>query len=426
MITKEYFTSWRRNLSNLIVVPLLAALAGCEVPNDNLYLHSDGDALPFVLPQENTGLTQYTINTPELGSISGAGPNYVYTPGAGFDGHLQLTYTVTEDQVRSSGTVYIHVDQEAPLHPDDTITRLNQLQMLGTHNSYHSQPSMLFHPTHAYTHRPLYEQLDQQGVRTFELDIHRSQFDGQLEVYHIAGIDSMTTCRLFEKCLEDIRLWSTHNPQHAPIFIWLEIKDSTGGSPIDDLDEVDELLSQTLDGLLVTPDDVSVGFPDLHTALTQQGWPTLEEARGKVFVVLLNAESFIEDYTHGFSDLSERAMFPRTAASDFDSPWAGIAKLGVGETENITLAHANNMLIATNSCMADEDEARCNEDLAEAAANGIHMIKSDQPDLWSIVATVTNEGLFPVLCNPVTASTECLDENLEEAIQSTGASIDVD
>src|SRR5688572_4412767 len=60
----------------------------------------------------------------------------------------------------------------------DTCVRLNQLQLLGTHNSYHVAPAP---PMLAklgarsrdieYSHRPLAEQLSQLGIRKFELDV---------------------------------------------------------------------------------------------------------------------------------------------------------------------------------------------------------------------------------------------------------------
>jgi hypothetical protein len=59
----------------------------------------------------------------------------------------------------------------------DDCVRLNEIQVLGTHNSYHKAPapSMLAElgvrgRDIEYTHRPLTEQLSQLGIRKFELD----------------------------------------------------------------------------------------------------------------------------------------------------------------------------------------------------------------------------------------------------------------
>src|SRR5688572_25198299 len=60
----------------------------------------------------------------------------------------------------------------------DSCVRMNQLQLLGTHNSYHiapAPPMMAVLGARArnieYSHRPLAEQLSQLGIRKFELDI---------------------------------------------------------------------------------------------------------------------------------------------------------------------------------------------------------------------------------------------------------------
>src|SRR5688572_7715905 len=73
----------------------------------------------------------------------------------------------------------------APAHVQrmwiDRCVRLNEVQAIGTHNSYHVQASpalfgllTAFDATLAasieYTHRPLAEQLDR-GIRQFELDV---------------------------------------------------------------------------------------------------------------------------------------------------------------------------------------------------------------------------------------------------------------
>src|SRR5919108_2859787 len=60
----------------------------------------------------------------------------------------------------------------------DDCVRLNEIQLLGTHNSYHiaPAPAMLAQlgaraRDIEYTHRPLAEQLSRLGIRKFELDV---------------------------------------------------------------------------------------------------------------------------------------------------------------------------------------------------------------------------------------------------------------
>ena len=56
----------------------------------------------------------------------------------------------------------------------------------------------------------------------------------RFDVYHITVIDPRATCSTFEDCLRVVATWSGAHPPHTPIFIWIEIKDDTGGQPIDD------------------------------------------------------------------------------------------------------------------------------------------------------------------------------------------------
>ncbi|HEV3137308.1 MAG TPA: Ca2+-dependent phosphoinositide-specific phospholipase C, partial [Pirellulales bacterium] len=73
--------------------------------------------------------------------------------------------------------------------------RINQLQFIGTHNSYHVRaPSKSGREVREwnYSHAPLDVQLDR-GVRSFELDLHDR--DGVFEVFHVPILDEGTTCR---------------------------------------------------------------------------------------------------------------------------------------------------------------------------------------------------------------------------------------
>src|SRR5688572_27869758 len=64
------------------------------------------------------------------------------------------------------------------LENTDECVRLNEIQLLGTHNSYHiapAPPMLAALGSRArdieYTHRPLVEQLSQLGIRKFKLDV---------------------------------------------------------------------------------------------------------------------------------------------------------------------------------------------------------------------------------------------------------------
>ena len=92
--------------------------------------------------------------------------------------------------------------------------RLNQIQLIGTHNSYHVRPGESDSDFRTrsnralgsldYTHATLDVQLDR-GVRSLALDLHYTA-DG-FEVFHIPRIDEGSTCRDFDDGLELISRW---------------------------------------------------------------------------------------------------------------------------------------------------------------------------------------------------------------------------
>ena len=294
---------------------------------------------------------------------------------------------------------------------------LEHIQVKGTHNSYHLKPLIPFDKSHDYSHAPLDEQLESQGVRAFELDVHKGL--GGLEVYHITVIDAVSTCDTFGGCLGVIKGWSDAHPQHLPITVWIEIKDQTGGSAIGagDLDGLDDVVRGVFPAdKLLTPDDIQGDHASVQDALAGDGWPLIDSVRGQVLFVLLNVEdTHAANYTANYTTLAGRAMFARATPKQFNLPWAAIAKLGAGDAADITAAHAAHLLIATNVCGAGEADDACFATLDTAKAAGIHMLKDDFP------AAVPNKAYWmdlpdgnPARCNPVTAPPDCSSVALED------------
>ena len=313
----------------------------------------------------------------------------------------------------SGGSASSGSDSGVPAYPLDDVLRLHHVQVKGTHNSYHVEPDLPFDPSHEYTHAALDVQLASQGVRAFELDIHE-QPDGSLAVYHIAAVDSQTTCRTFNDCLLTIQGWSDANPGHMPIVVWLEIKDTTGGVPIDDLDMVDSAVRGVFsDAQLLEPDDVRGDYPTLQAAVSDVGWPTLGEVRDTVLFVVLDAEHGA-GYSQNYSTVAGRAMFVRVGADQFDSPVAAVAKLGSSDQAGIDAAHAANLLIATNVCSADESDKSCFAQLETARDAGIHMLKDDIPAMIPDREYWMDLDGNPALCNPVTAPERCTSAAIED------------
>ncbi|MSO37105.1 MAG: hypothetical protein EXQ69_02515 [Acidimicrobiia bacterium] len=171
---------------------------------------------------------------------------------------LPFTFTISGDAV-GNGTHLIYavarVDGKARrgLSGFDNRPRLNQLQSVGTHNSYHLMPTdelwSQIEPWQ-YFESPLAVQLGAEGVRQFELDVNlANDGSGRMDVFHVPIVDELTTCRALVDCLSEIKGWSDAFPGHAPIAVQLELKDNDLGFPVpygywhaDALDDLDALI----------------------------------------------------------------------------------------------------------------------------------------------------------------------------------------
>lgn len=343
------------------------------------------------------------------------------TSSTGSSGTTEVTTATSDPTTTASTTTAPDSTTTADSTGDptnlDDVLRLHHVQVKGTHNSYHVEPNTPLDPSHEYTHAPLAEQLESQGVRAFELDVHR-ELDDTLSVYHIIGIDSQTTCDTLALCLGEIKIWSDANPEHVPIIVWLELKDDTGGYPLDELEPLARL-DDVVTGVfppeqLLTPDDVQGDYPTLRGRLQAEGWPTLGELRGQVLVTILDTDAPAEVYTAGFTTLAGRPLFVRADSDQLELPWAAIAKLGTGDATALAAAQAGNLLVATNVCGAGETDEECFAARQTAMEAGFHMLKDDFPapvperDYW-----LEFPDGNPARCNPATAPAECTSTALE-------------
>ncbi len=200
--------------------------------------------------------------------------------------------------------------------------RMNQIQVLGTHNSYHKRGPDLGTFTAItkeaaewdYEHQPLDVQLDN-GVRSLELDIHNTPEGWR--VMHVPLLDPASTCGMFTDCLRVVKEWSDNHPGHVPVSFLVEYK--VEGPLIDpkvtfpqtaDLDRLDaDVRSVFPADRLITPDDVRGEGATLEESVLKRGWPTLESARGRVFFILHNRSQVRDLYVQGRESLQGRTMF---------------------------------------------------------------------------------------------------------------------
>jgi hypothetical protein len=225
---------------------------------------------------------------------------------------------------------------------------LNQMQVIGSHNSYHVGPTaeqlVAIAEVDAqgaeeldYSHEPLAVQLEDQAVRQFELDVtadsqgglyaeptgaeaagyvpadHPEMYEPGIKVLHIPEIDFSTTCTTFVLCLEEVAGWSADNPNHVPITILVEAKaDASFSEPWDEaaLSAIDEEIRSVFsDEQLLTPDDVRGDRATLEEAVLEDGWPTLGEAQGQVMFLLDNEGDERDAYLAGNPSLEGRVLF---------------------------------------------------------------------------------------------------------------------
>jgi hypothetical protein len=313
----------------------------------------------------------------------------------------------------------------------DRHLHMNDVQVIGTHNSYkqalpadelaaHRADDRRGAASIDYRHRPLLEQLEL-GMRGLELDVYHDPQGGRFlqppgahrrgyrkppwspadlrqmqrpgfKVMHLPDIDFRSSCVTLRACLAIVRDWSRAHPRHLPILLLINAKDGRSGPgavpplpfdapAFDALDaEVREIFR---DDQLLVPDRVQGDFPTLREAVRAGRWPTLGQARGKVLLALDEDPRKVALYRGARRSLEGRAMFVN---ADESSPAAAYLTLNdpVTEQARIARAVADGYLVRTRAD-ADTREARVGDTRRMRAAfgSGAQYVSTDypQPDL---------------------------------------------
>lgn len=299
------------------------------------------------------------------------------------------------------------------VYPLDGTLRLNQLQMLGSHNSYHVSPQNPSEPWMSLSLPPLAEQAAKYGVRQFELDVH---FDGtRYLVFHLPGEDQVTTCFVFKDCLWQLLDWSQKNPGHHPLVVFFELKDEW--DPIKIPEHIfqleDELRSVWPREKLIIPDDVKGNYASIAQALSTTGWPTLAYSRGKTLFVILNQGDGRYTYTKGNQTLAGRSMF---VIGEPGWPFCAILSIDdlmVNETKIRDSVKAGYLVRTHIDDLPGRGEQSA-ERVAVAYGTGAHMIATDYP-IPGMLADYDPRvpGGTPSRCNPRTAPGNCTSGDIE-------------
>ena len=241
---------------------------------------------------------------------------------------------------------------------------LNQIQVIGTHNSYRTRPPavvwkwMQSLPATAagdpkdldYSHPPLPAQLDA-GMRSVELDLYADPDGGRFarragmtltggeaeapvaegvelkqpgcKILHLPDFDFGTTCPSLRTALSQLKSWSDAHREHMPIVVHLETKDETIRSVIplpgltkaapwdaaacDALDVEIREAFVTVPGRVFTPPMLRGQHPTLEAAARAGAWPALSAMRGRILFVMEGVA--VSNYTAGHPSLEGRQCF---------------------------------------------------------------------------------------------------------------------
>jgi hypothetical protein len=343
---------------------------------------------------------------------------------------------------------------------DDGKIHMNQIQVVGTHNSYHvglaPSEGALLKAKNArafdaldYRHQTLAQQFDA-GVRQVEIDIYGDRkgglyadplvmhmvkaahlpadpaFDPEgvmkkpgFKVLHVQDLDVRSSCMTFVACLTQVHSWSKAHPHHVPLFILIETKvdkplpemQKIEAEPFtpEAFDRVDaEIRSVFPAGELVTPDDVRGNYETLEQAVLAGNWPALETARGKV-VFLMDQRKAGPAYLEGHPSLRGRIIFTNARPGE---PDAAFIEHNEAPYEEITALVRKGYLVRSRTD-ANTAEARTNSTANRDAmmASGAQMLSTDYPSSepaeWEGHYAVQLPGNAPARCNPVNAPAGC-------------------
>ncbi|OAA53739.1 PLC-like phosphodiesterase, TIM beta/alpha-barrel domain protein [Cordyceps fumosorosea ARSEF 2679] len=352
--------------------------------------------------------------------------------------------------------------------------RMNEVQVVGTHNSYHveadpkEQGFMARFADDAinfrYSHSALDVQLEYSRVRSLELDILADPDGGNYakplirrlvglpfpddptfttnstKVLHVPDLDVGSVCASVVQCLRIVKRWLDAHPRAVPIPILLELKtaESIGGliggakviawndtALLDFLDA--EIRSVFPHEQLILPDDLrreDNPSETLEGAVLRRGWPDLDSARGRAFFLMDNGpvHPVRSAYIAGRPNLEGRMIFTNAAPGDPDCAFQKHNEpVGEEAVERIRAQVAAGYWVRTRADVPLDTVLRdkCETGRREAALrSGAQVVSTDFPAYgpsarWGCDYAVRLPGGRPARCNPVSAGRWCDEAELE-------------
>ena len=247
--------------------------------------------------------------------------------------------------------------------------RLNELQFLGTHNSY-KQPinnasNFFFNAfgksfgveknEFTYGKEDLTNQLNS-GIRSIELDVVQIKKNDDISFLccHSPIFDMNSSCLDFELALKEIRLWTRYNPYSMPISIIIHTKSDNLFFPnaqkidMEGLTKIDEIIDSIFGYKLLCPGDVLYGYENFQEMREDNRWPKGYKFVGKVMFILHRSEQ-IFDYINQDKSFEKQKMFPSMYYDDLEeyNQYASVLLMNDPFDENLHLAVEKNFIVRT-------------------------------------------------------------------------------
>jgi hypothetical protein len=316
-----------------------------------------------------------------------------------------------------------HCDERCSAKWMDANLRLDQLQVIGTAESYKQRPDKALMnlirmggkkgvDALDYGQASLAAQLDG-DVRGLQFDVAYDPKGGAyknpagaamamdllpddylkamakpgFKVIHVLDVDYRSSCLALADCLKQVAQWSKAHPQHLPIFISLAVHDDKTPMPGATAPVIcDEQAMDALDGeiraavpadQMITPDQLQGNHASLREAAMAHAWPRLAQARGKMIFVLNDSAANAKIYQGSRKSLEGRALF---VTADETSPLAAFLAIPdpVKDGRRIRQAVQDGFMVLTRADEATR-EARKNDGTRRAAAfaSGAQIIQTN-------------------------------------------------
>ncbi len=346
--------------------------------------------------------------------------------------------------------------------------RLNQIQVIGSHNSFHVAAPAAEHallvalnPEQAkqrtYSHPSITTQFADQKVRQIELDIFADSKGGLYarpslrrqagldplvdevpemakpgtKVLHEQDVDYHSICPTLVACLTELKAWSDANPSHVPVAVNIQFKDGPLIFNVPDQTKPEKWTAATMQAMdgeirsvfpvdqLITPDDIAGRAATLEQAVLANGWPTLGESRGKVMFLMVNGEPYRSSYLKAHPGLKGAILFTNAEPGQPDASFVGVDDPVTGASHIKELV-AQGYLVRTRSDEPDVEGRTGDTTRRNAAlASGAQWISTDYPgpdgakQQYATAYVVKLPGFRAARCNPVTAPKDCNDASVE-------------